>query len=586
MKNKFLCLCLLAVLFLPFPCYCQEVVDIEDIDLSELFAMEKDSASIVRDSLRNLAHEYYKDVANWDIFIEPAIYVEEDSVFDHAGLRHAYFVKRYYYFAVPHRADFRFQPHIIGPLLFAYGQKMPVEGKDPAHFQMIRSAVFPFAAGSSALESSQVLFQMYADTRQNEDIQKILETSIFKSIKDIQSYGLEDTDPEVRFKVETYRPPLSVLYCLNQEIAKEKAPSPSTNETLGSPTHIAQLKKDAVSVRDNVYLVSKNAILKVEASNRKGFFDDFGAGGLVDMSFNDRKDYYDTDTDNVFFVEFYRCNALTGKTYYMLNDNSIYIHPQIYFTEGSFASGEIYPDDDVEDTVFYVSPQGIEKVTPSDCYSVCLKGENVSCDAGFPPVLRVSGKSWNDEDLYEYEEELYSKDIILQYLKEGSVLYDYFAKDFYRDNFKDVRGIAYDYTSEEGVPETEDVLVSLDENKSLTASQSKKIKKLLCKFINLVKKQNQIRFNEFTSEVGAHKRFSLEWDSFYDDYYLSCETIDFEKRREACSRKIEKLENKKMEVWKKIDRIAGHSISVDSSMSEILDFRKKIMNIFLLFHAY
>ena len=147
MKNKFFCLCLLAVLFLPFPCYCQEVVDIEDIDLSELFAMEKDSASIVRDSLRNLAHEYYKDVANWDIFIEPAIYVEEDSVFDHAGLRHAYFVKRYYYFAVPHRADFRFQPHIIGPLLFAYGQKMPVEGKDPAHFQMIRSAVFPFAAG-------------------------------------------------------------------------------------------------------------------------------------------------------------------------------------------------------------------------------------------------------------------------------------------------------------------------------------------------------------------------------------------------------------------------------------------------------
>lgn len=579
MKNKFFCLCLLAVLFLPFPCYCQEEVDIEDIDLSELFATEKDSASIVRDSLRNLAYEYYKDVANWDIFIEPAIYVEEDSVFDHAGLRHAYFVKRYYYFAVPHRADFRFQPHIIGPLLFAYGQKMPVEGKDPAHFQMIRSAVFPFAAGSSALESSQELFQKYADTGQNEDIQKILNTSIFSRIKDIQSYSLYDTDPgNGRLKVETYRPQVSVLSCLDQEFQKAKTPLHSIKETLGSPKYIAQLKKDAASVRDNVYLVPKYAILNtVVTVDDEESFD----GPLLSPNVLADGSFCVIDDPDMPYQETFLCNALSGKTYYMLNANTVFVHPQMYMMEegcpgcGARDAHNYYGKDDGEydgeDTVFYVSPQGIEKVTPAECYNKCLKGENVSCYAGFPPVLRVSGKSWNDEDLYEYEEELYSKDIILQYVKEGSVLYDYFAKDFYRDNFKDVRGIAYDYTSEEGVPETEDVLVSLDENKSLTASQSKKIKKLLCKFINLVKKQNQIRFNEFTSEVGAHKRFSLEWDSFYDDYYLSCETIDFEKRREACSRKIEKLENKKMEVWKKIDRIAGHSISVDSSMSEILD---------------
>lgn len=576
MKNKFFCLCLLAVLFLPFPCYCQEEVDIEDIDLSELFATEKDSASIVRDSLKKLSLEYYRDIAHWDVFIEPSIYKVEDTVFDHAGLRHAYFVKRYYYFAAPREADFRYLPEPLDVALFAYGQKIPVEGKDPAHFQRIRSAVFPFAAGYSALESSSSLFQMYADLRQNDDIRQILDTSVFKRIKAIRKYNLEDTQRGTLQDEYDYCPPVSILSCLNQEYEKVTAPVPEVKETVESPNYIAQLKKKAVSVRDNVYIVPKHAILNALHTKDDYLYSDidmYMPSILADGSFCviDPEEGYQ---------EVFMCNALSGKTYYMLNANTIYVHPQMYQMEegcpdcGVYAVyDEYYGDDDEKyvgvDTVFYVSPDGIEKVTPAECYHNCLKGENVRCCADFPPVLRVSGKSWNDDDLFEYEEELYSKDIILQYLKEGSVLYDYFAKDFYKDNFKDVRGIAYDYTSEEGVPETEDN--SLDENKTLSVSQSKKIKKLLCKYINLVKKQGQIRFNEFTSEVSAHKRFSLEWDSFYDDYYLSCETIDFEKKKEACSRKIEKLDNKIMEIWNKIHKIAGHHISEDYSMDRILD---------------
>lgn len=92
MKTKLFPLCLMAVLCFPLMAYSQYYDDVEIIE--EVVTEDWDPQQKTRDSLRELSMDYYKDLSHWDIFIEPSVVAQEDTVFDPAGMKHAYFVRR------------------------------------------------------------------------------------------------------------------------------------------------------------------------------------------------------------------------------------------------------------------------------------------------------------------------------------------------------------------------------------------------------------------------------------------------------------------------------------------------------------
>ena len=96
-----------------------------------------------------------------------------------------------------------------------------------------------------------------------------------------------------------------------------------------------------------------------------------------------------------------------------------------------------------------------------------------------------------------------NKDIILEYLKEGSPLYNHFAKDFYKDFQKYVKVNHYDYDYSIATIE----LVSEKEESTspttlyLSRQQSQKIQKLL-------KKKNQLEYQRtmLSAKLSAKQR--------------------------------------------------------------------------------
>lgn len=431
MRNKLFYLCLLAALFLPFLGHCQEETTREEYREVDSWA---DSWA-----KRKIALEYYKDYSHWDVFIEPSIIEEEETSFDKSGLRHGYFVQRFYCFAIPQESNLNYQPKKMGPYLFAYGQKLPVEGKDPNYFQMIRSAVFPFAANFSANVSSNSLFKKYADQRLNDDIIQIVDSLLFRLVDNLDVWDFVDIRMTTNNK--TY-PHFSVISCLENELSEVMHEKKA--ETIFSQKNIDQLKKGAIRNKGNIYLFPVKSILREYATELtysflyEGFID---APILPFIKKSTQQSIYEEGWGSRIMPKY-----VAGKNYLMLNSNTILLHNERcnnYLDPIEKEQGIILGHS--RDTVLYVSPKGIRKESPGDCYRACLKGTNVSCLHTFPPLINVRVSNDSLWSYYKDCKDCYTKDRILQYLKDGSVLYDFFAKDYYKDYAGEkYRGIKYD----------------------------------------------------------------------------------------------------------------------------------------------
>ena len=519
-----------------------------------------------------LALQYYSDIHHWDVFVEPAVLMEEDTVFDKFGLKHAYFVNRYYYFAVPQKAGYRFLPDRIGPFLYAYGQKMPVEGKDNAYFQMIRSAVFPFASEASAEVSSKTLFQQYADARLDADILHI-DSLIFLYVKQIHAYNLFDSVPYQNENDQEenrsyndwgdlYRRHHSfdclVGECLNQYEINEKPHqdlyfNKITEETLykdlTSKGNIEELKKKAVMAKNGFYLVPPRSILTAIAKN-VGFFNEitsillplydyeyFGKtysepcycyeGNVSEhMIYNMMSgdcyyygsygDYYSENEDD-----------FTSTTYYLMNNQTIFLyHEELDYD--AMGDGALYFSDLGEPTILAITPNGTKSIAISDW----LKDTN--CTVSFPPpVIHVR---------VEKEKHDYSKEAILQYLKEGSALYDFFANDYdkYVEDDEYYRGIEYDIDCYDTI--------------SLTVAQCKKITKLLQEIERLQYQANVIenKIDVLKGQIPSKNKFYLTKNKSYGMKWELC-TKGSQYQDE--NKKIEKQRRKLYSILKKINGV-------------------------------
>ena len=67
-----------------------------------------------------------------------------------------------YFMCIPKSSNLKYIPCIT--IIFnSYSQTLPIEGKEKSHFQMIRNAIFPFAAQFPIEMSSKAIIQKYAN---------------------------------------------------------------------------------------------------------------------------------------------------------------------------------------------------------------------------------------------------------------------------------------------------------------------------------------------------------------------------------------------------------------------------------------
>jgi hypothetical protein len=238
-------------------------------------------------------------------------------------------------------------------------------------------------------------------------------------------------------------------------------------------------------------------------------------------------------------------------------------------------------------------------MTLNDCYTSCLKDTNCTFDPEFPPFLNVyiNADQYDEDEYYECKD-CYKKEAILEHLKEGSVMYDYFAKDFYLNNlaYKDSKSIGYYPSSYLDSEDEDDGSINII---SFTKKQSQDIKKLL-------KKKNKLNIQAYELKVQAmaivmdaqipdgqlHIRKTSwgDWllegqntqeeETSYDDdlVIVSVDAVDeaVEKRKEQKTseakweKKISQMEKKFYkiideidEVEKEIEKITGHSITLE-----------------------
>ena len=457
MKNKLFFLCLLAALSFPFTAHSQNG------DWSD----EYNSTYTVEDSL-NLSKEYYADLQHWDIFIEPGTIVGEDSVFDMAGLRHAYYTQRYYIYAIPKGANFRFMPSPLSQLFF-YGQRLPVEGKELQYFQRVREVVFPYAAQFSATTPSRTIFEQYVQQRLDADVHYILDSLITERIRIL--YDFNDTNLNIPWQRELN----STITRLESEYHNAISPTPSPSLS------VVKLANHAIKHAPNVYLVPQNSLLKLIADESRG-------RSVIDELFP-----YDYDLPSEYSVRTY--TLLDNRTIVSFNNIGYYKDCEINYDEYTdynvkdcyIAEHGIDSDDDI---IVILSSNGYEKKSLADYYKASLK-DTIHCRflPEYPPHLRV----YVDDEVGSHRKFLIigeeNKDIILKYLKEGSPLYNHFAKDFYKDFQKYVNVNHYDYDYSIATIE----LVSEKEESTspttlyLSKQQSQKIQKLL-------KKKNQLEY--------------------------------------------------------------------------------------------
>jgi hypothetical protein len=444
MKNKLFFLCLLVASSFPFTAH------------SQYSDWDEENSYSVEDSLRNLSKEYYSDLQHWDIYIEPGTIVGEDTVFDMAGLRHAYYVQRYYIHAIPKGANFRFMPSPLSRLFF-YGQKLPVEGKELPYFQKVREAVFPYAAQFSATTPSRTIFEQYAQQRLEADLRYVIDSLMTNIVGELDLYNFNDTTPGSGYLF--YRQFNSTLTCLEREIY-DAIPAQTTSLS------VAQLATHAIKQAPNIYLVPQNSLVKLIAHKPESYF----LEGLLDC-----------------FWEF--PPEISGQTYIFLDNNTI-VPFNINYSWDAIGEGQMvweYGDSESIDSVIFLSSNGYEKKRLADLYQASLKDTlHCKCLPQYPPLLEV----WINDELYDkvgshyYDINEEDKDIILQYLKEGSFLYNYFVKDLYKAENRYFDSYEPQVTYHR-LSEIEESL--LPTTLYLSKQQSQKIQKLL-------KKKNQLEY--------------------------------------------------------------------------------------------
>ncbi len=606
MKTKIFSFCLMAALCFPLMAYCQYYDDVEIIE--EVVTEDWDPLQKTKDSLRELSMDYYKDLSHWDIFIEPSVTVQEDTAFDPAGMKHAYYARRFYFFAVPHTSDFRYQPRVAGPYLYAYGQKMPIEAQDAQQLQMIRKAVFPFAASFSANTSSRAIFQQYVEQNFDKDYQYVVDSLIAWEISHLKKYEFEDTaslsdviSVEISQKIKRS----NILTCLTDEYAKA-VPQPTITEAparepIESPKSIEQLKNMAVKRQNNIYLLPANSILNgIAHQPSENYYDEEEAyeSTIAGMAINrDNYEEYEYSPNYTNFPV-----SVSGQSYFMLNNHAVLLFPEVYYggdpyeTEFAFflESRNRY-EDETSDTVLIIFPDRIEKITLKECYQSSLKDTNCRFDSDFPPYLRV----YVNDDLYEvgyYDDckECYTKSAILEHLNEGSILYDYFAKDFYKNDltYTTSKSIGYHSNSYRYLLDDDDVYVEFDgaDTVYFSKEQSQQIKKLLKKRqkillqgIALIRKAFNIELNSAQSELSpiptgqvyaTKASFSSSWILKGDNSKkeVCCDEIMIEETDDSVDEMItsKNKAKKKMDNLRiKADKLEEQINQIDQALEEI-----------------
>lgn len=607
MKTKLLSLCLMAAMCFPLTAYSQYYDDDVEI-VEEVVTEDWDPLQKTRDSLRELSMDYYKDLSHWDIFIEPSVTVQEDTAFDPAGMKHAYFVRRFYFIAVPHASDFQYQPSVVGPHLYAYGQKMPIEANDAQQLQMIRKAVFPFAADFSANTPSRTIFQQYVEQNFNKDYQYVVDSLIAWKISHLQRYEFNDTtssSDKNSVEISQKKEPTTIITCLTDEYAKA-VPQPTITEAparepIESPKSIEQLKNMAVKKQNNIYLLPANSILNgIAQQPSENYYDEEEAyeSTIAGMTIN-RDDYeeYEYSPNYTDFPV-----SVSGQSYFMLNSHAVLLFPEVYYggdpyeTEFAFflESRNRYDRKQTPDTVLIISPDRIEKMTLKECYQSSLKDTNCRFDSDFPPYLRV----YVNDDLYElgyYDDckECYTKSAILEHLNEGSILYDYFAKDFYKNDltYTTSKSIGYSPNAYRYLgydDEYDDVESNGEEIIYLSKEQSHKIRKLLAKRKRLINQGISLLMRGYKEELATpipkgqlHLTQSFggwsikgkndPYEATYDDEPVVIEVDKvndrnnsknkFEKKMERLENKIDEIDSKMRQINEEIEKIAGHHIT-------------------------
>ncbi len=113
-----------------------------------LFAQDEDYFNYdekLKEQRNSPQFKYYSDLNHWDIYMEPIIKKENDSVkADAMGIQYAYYTIGRYWAAIPKNSQYKKPSPIFDYSTTSY--KLPIYGKD--HFKMaaIRKIVFPYAA--------------------------------------------------------------------------------------------------------------------------------------------------------------------------------------------------------------------------------------------------------------------------------------------------------------------------------------------------------------------------------------------------------------------------------------------------------
>lgn len=605
MRTKLLSLCLMAVLCFPLMAYSQYYDDVEIVE--EVVTEDWDPQQKTRDSLRELSMDYYKDLSHWDIFIEPSVTVQEDTVFDPAGMKHAYFVRRFYFIAVPHASDFQYQPSVVGPHLYAYGQKMPIEANDAQQLQMIRKAVFPFAASFSANTPSRTIFQQYVEKNFDQDYHYVVDSLMAWRVSHLDKYTFQDTafrQKKSNIEESTARDLITVFYCLAKEYT-EAIPHPTvieapTREPIDSPKTLEQFKKIAVKRQNNIYVLPQNTILNQVAHELldacRYSYPNYNYENVIAEMGISRIEAEEDDDGTLIYTD--AAVSVSGRTYHLLNDHALFLMSETYYNDDYgysdyFALYEALTG--TKDSVIILSPGLIETMTLAECYQRSLKDTvNCTCPTRFPPVLKV----YVDDEIFDYDyyndcKECYTKSAILERLNEGSVLYDYFEKDFYKNDLAstDSKSIgyypnAYRYLGYDD--EYDDVESNGEETIYLSKEQSHKIRKLLAKRKRLINQGISLLMRGYKEELATpipkgqlHLTQSFggwsikgkndPYEATYDDEPVVIEVDKvndrnnsknkFEKKMERLENKINEIDSKMRQINEEIEKIAGHHIT-------------------------
>lgn len=605
-KTKLLSLCLMAVLCFPLMAYSQYYDDVEIVE--EVITEDWDPLQKTRDSLRELSMDYYKDLSHWDIFIEPSVVAQEDTAFDPAGMKHAYFVRRFYFIAVPHASDFQYQPSVMGPHLYAYGQKMPIEANDAQQLQMIRKVVFPFATDFSANTPSRTIFQQYVEKNFDQDYHYVVDSLMAWRVSHLDKYTFQDTafrQKKSNIEESTTRDLITVFSCLAKEYT-EAIPHPTvieapTREPIDSPKTLEQFKKIAVKRQNNIYVLPQNTILNQVAHELldacRYSYPNYNYENVIAEMGISRIEAEEDDDGTLIYTD--AAVSVSGRTYHLLNDHALFLMSETYYNDDDYGYSDYFALYEAltgtKDSVIILSPGLIETMTLAECYQRSLKDTvNCICPTRFPPVLKV----YVDDEIFDYDyyndcKECYTKSAILEHLNEGSVLYDYFEKDFYKNDLAstDSKSIgyypnAYRYLGYDD--EYDDVESNGEEIIYLSKEQSHKIRKLLAKRKRLINQGISLLMRGYKEELATpipkgqlHLTQSFggwsikgkndPYEATYDDEPVVIEVDKvndrnnsknkFEKKMERLENKIDELDSKLRQINEEIEKIAGHHIT-------------------------